>query len=52
MKGKEVIRWIEENAAENDEIYIEVRNGLFTVSREFIVLGSEDCPCVEMVVLR
>lgn len=52
MTGQEIIDWIRENGAENAVIYIEVRRGLFKPSEEFEVLGSEDCPCMEMIVLR
>lgn len=52
MTGREIIEWIEENGAEDAEIYIEARPKLFKPSSEFEVLWSEDCPCWEMVVLR
>ena len=52
MTGQEIIDWIKENKAENDVIYIEVQNGLFRSTNEFEVLGDEDCPCMEMVILR
>ena len=52
MTGKEIMEWIVENHAENDEIYIESREKLFRQSRDMFILGSEDCPCMEMVVIR
>ena len=52
MTGREIIEWIEENGAEEAEIYVEVRPKLFKPSKEFEVLGSEDCPCWGMVVLK
>ena len=52
MTGQEVIDWIQENGAEGAEIYIEVQPKLFRQSSEFEVLGSEDCPCMCMVILR
>ena len=52
MTGKQIIEWIEENGADEAEIYIEVQRALFKPSEEFEVLGSEDCPCWDMVVLR
>ena len=52
MTGREIIDWIEENGAEEAEIYVECSPKLFKVSEEFEVLGSEDCPCFGMVVLR
>lgn len=52
MTGKEIIDWIKENHAENDEIYVEVRPKTFKVSSEFEILGSEDCPCWDMIVLK
>jgi len=52
MTGAEIIAWIKENHAENDEIYVEVRPKLFRVSHEFEVLGSEDCPCMDMIILH
>lgn len=52
MTGQEIVDWIQENNAEGDEIYIELRNGLFKATEEFEILGSEDCPCMEMVILR
>ena len=52
MTGKEITEWIKENHAENDEIYVEIRGKLFKQSSEMFVLGSEDCPYMEMVVIR
>lgn len=52
MTGQEIINWINENHAENDEIYLEERPGLFRPSLEIDVLGSEDCPCWDMIVLK
>jgi hypothetical protein len=52
MTGKEIVDWIKKNHAENDEIYVEVRPKLFKPSEEFEVLGSEDCPCWDMIVLK
>lgn len=52
MTGKEIIDWIKKNHAENDEIYVEVRPKLFKPSEEFEVLGSEDCPCWDMIVIK
>jgi len=52
MTGKEIVDWIKKNHAENDEIYVEVRPKLFKPSSEFEVLGSEDCPCWDMIVLK
>ena len=52
MTGQEIIDWIQENNAENDEIYVEAQPKLFKPSSEFEVLGSEDCPCWDMIVLR
>ena len=52
MTGQEIINWIQENGAEEAEIYVEVRPKLFKASEEFEVLGSEDCPCMAMVVLK
>lgn len=52
MTGREIMEWIEENGAEEAEIYIECRPKLFKASEGFEVLGSEDCPCMCMVVLR
>lgn len=52
MSGQEIIDWIKENGAEKAEIYVEVRPKLFKPSKEFEVLGSEDCPCLGMVVLK
>lgn len=52
MTGQEIMDWIQENHAEQDEIYVEVSPKLFRPSREFEVLGSEDCPCWDMIILR
>ena len=52
MTGKDIIEWIKENNAENDEIYIEVKPKLFKASSQFEILGSEDCPCFDMIILR
>lgn len=52
MTGKEIIDWIEENHAEGDEIYVEVNPKLFRASSGFEILGSEDCPCFDMIVLK
>lgn len=52
MTGKEIIDWIKKNHAENDEIYVEPQPKLFKASSEFVVLGSEDCPCWDMIVLK
>lgn len=52
MTGRQVIEWIEENGAEEAEIYLEVSKALFKPSEGFEVLGSEDCPCFGMVVLK
>lgn len=52
MTGGEIMEWIKENRAEKDEIYVEVRGKLFKQSEEMFILGSEDCPCMEMVVIR
>lgn len=52
MTGKEIMDWIQENHAEDDEIYVEVSPKLFKPSSEFEVLGSEDCPCWNMIVIK
>lgn len=52
MTGQEIINWIKKNKAEHDEIYLEVRPKLFKQSSEFEILGSDDCPCMEMIVLK
>lgn len=52
MTGQEIIDWIQENEAEDDEIYIEVERRLFRQTEEFMVLGDEDYPCMDMIVLR
>lgn len=52
MTGQEIIDWIKENEAEDAEIYVEYRPKLFKASSGFDVLGSEDCPCMDMIVLR
>ena len=52
MTGREIIDWIKENSAEEDEIYIEVSKGLFKDSNEFEVLCGEDCAYDWMVILR
>lgn len=52
MTGKEIIDWIKKNHAENDEIYVETRPKLFKVSEGFEILGSEDCPCWDMIVIK
>ena len=52
MTGQEIVDWIKENHAEEDEIYVECRPKLFKPSSEIMVLGSEDCPCAEMIVLH
>lgn len=52
MTGKEIVDWIKKNRAEDAEIYVEVRPKLFKPSDEFEILGSEDCPCFDMIVLK
>ena len=52
MTGKEIIEWIRKHHAEEAEIYIEVSRGLFKPSEEMAILGSEDCPCMDMVVIE
>ena len=52
MTGKEIVEWIKKNHAENDDIYVEVRPKLFKVTSEFEILGSDDCPCMEMIIIR
>ena len=52
MTGQEIINWIEENRAEDAEIYVEVRPKLFKPASEFEVLGSDDCPCFDMIVIK
>lgn len=52
MTGKEIIDWIKKNHAENDEIFIEVNSKPFKKSSEFEILGSEDCPCWDMIVIK
>lgn len=52
MTGREVAKWIEEHGAEDAEIYVEIRGRLYKPSAEMYILGSEDCPCMDMVVIR
>lgn len=51
MTGRDIINWIKENNVEDVEVYIEVSPKLFKVSNGMEILGSEDCPCMEMVII-
>ena len=52
MTGQEIIDWIRKNKAQDEVIYVAVGGKLFKPSSEFEVLGSEDCPCYQMIVIR
>ena len=52
MTGQEIIEWIQENGAEDAVIYVALGSNLFKTSDGFEVLGSEDCPCMQMIVIR
>jgi len=51
MTGQEIIDWIEEHNAEDVEVYIEVRPKLFKASNSIEIPGSEDCPCMDLIVI-
>ena len=51
MTGQEIIDWIKEHNAEDAVIYVECGKHLFKPSNEMFILGSEDCPCMDMVVI-
>ena len=52
MTGKEVMDWIRKHHAENAEIYVAEDRRTYRESEEMYVLSSEDCPCMDMVVIR
>ena len=52
MTGQEIIDWIQENHAEDVEIYVEAGPKTVRESTGFEVLWCEDCPCMDMIVLK
>ena len=52
MKGGDIVKLIQENHAEDAEIYIRLDACTMTQSECFEVLHNEDCPCMDLIVLR
>jgi len=52
MTGEEIIKWIQENHAEKEPIYVETRPKLFKVTSGFEILRDEDYPCLGLVVIK